>query len=149
MRINERNQTLAAVFRNRADEIAARHADPHRVRACRKAAEFLAQLVEDVEELAGQGRLPELPGIGKELAAKIREYMETGTIRAYEELTHPLPPNVAEWTSLPGLTEPLVQHLYFRLGMQSLEDVTALATSHMLRTLPGFSGDKEPSCPRS
>lgn len=139
----QKNQTLAAIFRNMADTLAARQANPHRVRAYRKAAELLAQLVEDVEELAGQGRLQELPGIGKELAAKIREYLETGTIRAYEELKHPLPPDVAEWTSLPGLTEPIVQHLYFRLGMQSLEDVAALAKSHMLRTLPGFSGNEE------
>lgn len=139
----QKNQTLATIFRNMADTLAARQANPHRVRAYWKAAELLAQLVEDVEELAGQGRLQELPGIGKELAAKIREYLETGTIRAYEELKHPLPLDVTEWTSLPGLTEPIVQHLYFRLGMQSLEDVAALAKSHMLRTLPGFSGNEE------
>jgi DNA polymerase (family 10) len=126
-----------------AETLAARQANPHRVRAYRKAADILAQLVEDVGELAAQGRLQELPGIGKELAAKIREYLETGTIRAYEELKHPLPPEVMEWTTLPGLTEPVVQYLYFRLGMQSLEDVAALARSHMLRTFPGFAGSEE------
>jgi DNA polymerase (family 10) len=126
-----------------ADTLASRQANPHRVRAYRKAAELLAGLSDDVGDLADQDRLQELPGIGKELAAKIREYLETGTIRAYEELKNPLPPEVAEWTNLPGLTEPIVQHLYFRLGMQTLEDVAALARSHMLRTLPGFSGNEE------
>ncbi len=138
----EQNQALAAIFQHMADTLAGRQANPHRVRAYRKAAELLAQLAEDVGDLADQRRLEELPGIGKELSAKIREYLETGTIRAYEELKHPLPPEVLEWTKLPGLTEPIVQHLYFRLGMQSLEDVAALAKSHMLRTLPGFAGDE-------
>ncbi len=138
----QENQTLAIIFRNMADTLAAKQANPHRVRAYRRASEVLSQLQEGVEELTGDNRLQELPGIGKELSAKIREYLETGTIRAYEELKHPLPLEVLEWTTLPGLTEPIVQHLYFRLGMQSLEDVAALAKSHMLRTLPGFSGDE-------
>jgi DNA polymerase (family 10) len=138
----EKNQALAAIFRHMADTLAAKQANPHRVRAYRRAALVLSQLQEGVEGLAGGDRLQELPGIGKELSAKIREYLETGTIQAYEELKNPLPPDVAEWTKLPGLTEPIVQHLYFRLRMQSLEDVAALAQSHMLRTLPGFSGDE-------
>ena len=123
----EKNQTLASIFRHMADTLASRQANPHRVRAYRRAAEVLSQLQEGVEELASDNRLQELPSIGKELSAKIREYLETGKIRAYEEIKNPLPPDVAEWTKLPGLTEPIVQHLYFRLGLQSLDDVAALA----------------------
>lgn len=138
-----KNQALAAIFRHMAETLAAKQANPHRVRAYRRAAEILGQLQEEVEELASSNRLQELPGIGKDLSAKIREFLETGTIRAYEEMKNPLPPEIARWIGLPGLTEPIVQHLYFRLGMQSLEDVAALAQSHMLRTLPGFSGSEE------
>ena len=43
--------------------------------------------------------------------------------------------NIAAWTTLPGLSEPLVQYLYFRLGLQTLADLEALVRSHLLRTL--------------
>lgn len=137
--MNERNQALAAVFRNMADELAARQANPHRVRAYRRAAESLIQLTEEIETLAEQDRLGEIPGIGKDLSAKITEYLRTGTIRSYEELKTPLPPAVAEWIQIPGMTEPAVRYLYGRLGIATLDDLAAMVRSHLLRTLPGIT----------
>jgi DNA polymerase (family 10) len=93
--------------------------------------------------VASRQELREIPGIGQDLSAKITEYLATGTIKDYEDLESGLPSEITEWTKLPGLTEPIVRHLYFRLGMRSLDDVAALARSHMLRTLPGFSGSEE------
>jgi DNA polymerase (family 10) len=82
--------------------------------------------------------LNDISGIGKDLAAKIKEFVETGSIQAYEQLKRPLPPEIAAWTTLPGLTEAAVQHLYFRLGLSTLEDLDTLVRSHLLRTLPGI-----------
>ena len=87
--------------------------------------------------------LEEIEGIGKDLAGKIREFLETGTIRSYEEMKTPLPAEVKDWAKLPGLSDSLVTYLYFRLGIRTLTDLEQLIRSHLLRTLPGFSGSEE------
>ncbi|TAJ29838.1 MAG: histidinol-phosphatase [Nitrospirae bacterium] len=137
------NKTLAQIFASMADLLAARRANPHRVRAYRRAADSLAALEEDVTRLADRGALQEMPGIGKDLSARIQEFLATGKIQAYEEMKTPLPPKVASWATLPGLSDNVVQHLYARLGIRTLEDLDTLVRSHLLRTLPGVTASEE------
>ncbi|OYT21102.1 MAG: histidinol-phosphatase, partial [Nitrospira sp. UW-LDO-01] len=73
----------------------------------------------------------------------IEEFLETGKIRAYEELKTPLPEEVKSWATLPGLSDSLVSYLYFRLSIKTLPDLAQLIESHLLRTLPSFSGSEE------
>ena len=126
-----------------ADLLAARRANPYRVRAYRRAADSLMALEGDVAEMARQDQLEDIPGIGRDLADKIREFLATGTLRAYEELKTPLPKEVEDWATLPGLSNALVSYLYMRLGIRTLDDLQALVKSHLLRTLPGFTGTEE------
>ncbi len=141
--MHENNQTLAALFRSMADLLAAQRANPYRVRAYRRAADSLLSTEEDVATVARRQGLEEIEGIGKDLAEKIREFLGTGTIRAYEELKTPLPPEVKDWDTLPGLSNSLVTYLYYRLGIRTLTDLEQLVQSHLLRTIPGFSGSEE------
>lgn len=143
MGIPTNNQRMAGLFRSMAELLAAQRANPYRVRAYRRAAETMLEAEEDLSAIAQRGALKELDGIGKELADKITEFLETGTVRAYEELKTPLPEAVKTWSGLPGLTDSLVTYLYFRLGIRTLDDLEQLVQSHMLRTLPGFSGSEE------
>ena len=136
------NQQVAELFRSMADLLATQRANPYRVRAYRRAADSLLALEEDVAAVAQRHGLEEIDGIGKDLAGKIREFLETGTIRAYEELKTPLPPEVKDWAKLPGLSDSLVTYLYFRLGIRTVADLKQLIESHLLRTLPGFSGSE-------
>lgn len=141
--MKENNQQLATIFRSMADLLSAQRANPYRVRAYRRAADALLAIDEDVTALVERQGLEEIDGIGADLAKKIEEFLETGTIRAYEELKTPLPAEVKSWASLPGLSESLVTYLYFRLGIRTLDDLDQITRSHLLRTLPSFSGSKE------
>jgi DNA polymerase (family 10) len=141
--IPHHNQQVATIFRSMADLLSAQRANPYRVRAYRRAADALLAIDEDVATLAEHQGLEEIDGIGADLAKKIEEFLETGTIRAYEELKTPLPAEVKSWASLPGLSESLVTYLYFRLGIQTLRDLEQITRSHLLRTLPSFSGSEE------
>lgn len=141
--MQDNNQRLAALFRSMADLLSAQRANPYRVRAYRRAADALLVLEEDVTAVAQRQGLEEIDGIGADLSKKIEEFLETGTIRAYEDLKTPLPAEVKNWATLPGLSDSLVTYLYFRLGIRTLKDLEQLIQSHLLRTLPSFAGSEE------
>lgn len=141
--MQDNNPHLAAIFRSMADLLSAQRANPYRVRAYRHAAEALLALEEDVAVVSQRQGLEEIDGIGTDLAKKIEEFLETGKIRAYEELKTPLPEEVKSWATLPGLSDSLVSYLYFRLSIKTLPDLAQLIQSHLLRTLPSFSGSEE------
>lgn len=139
----QHNQQIATIFRSMADLLSSQRANSYRVRAYRRAADALLAIDEDVATLTERRELEDIEGIGTDLAKKIEEFLETGTIRAYEELQTPLPTEVRDWATLPGLSESLVTYLYFRLGIRTLTDLDQLIRSHLLRTLPSFSGSEE------
>lgn len=141
--MSKNNRQLATIFRSMADLLAAQRANPYRVRAYRLAADSLLALDEDVASLAEAKKLEDIDGIGADLAKKIEEFLATGTIRAYDELKTPLPAEVQDWATLPGLSDSLVTYLYFRLGIRTLADLDQLVRSHLIRTLPNFSGSEE------
>ncbi len=141
--MDDRAHQLAQIFRAMANLLASQRANPYRVRAYRKAADSILAVPGDLTDLAARHQLQEIPGIGRDLAVKIEEFLTRGTIRAYEELKTPLPEEVAGWASLPGLSDALVSYLYFRLSIRTLTDLESLVASHLLRTQPGFSGSED------
>ena len=131
------NRQVATLFRSIANLLSSGGTNPYRVRAYRRAADSLLQLTEDISVVAQRGELQSIPGIGKELAAKVEEFLTHGRIQTYEELKTPLPEEVKTWVDLPGFSEPLVHDLYFRLKITTLDDLERLVRSQMLRTVPG------------
>jgi DNA polymerase (family 10) len=143
MAVPEHNQQVAAIFRTIAELLAAQRANPYRVRAYRRGAEALLALDEDVADVARRQALEDIEGIGSDLSEKIEEFLRTGRIMTLETLRMPLPEHVKAWTRLPGLSESLVAYLHSRLNIATLADLETLVRSHMLRTMPGFSGSEE------
>jgi len=73
------NATIAAIFEQIADLLDIQGANPFRIRAYRNAARTIGGLGSDVKTLLEKGAdLRDLPGIGDDLAAKMREIVETG-----------------------------------------------------------------------
>jgi DNA polymerase (family 10) len=143
MTVPRHNQQVAALFRSIAQLLAAQRANPYRVRAYRRGAEALLALEEDVADVAKRQALEDIDGIGSDLSEKIEEFLRTGKILTLESLQMPLPERVKRWAGLPGLSESLVAYLYNRLNIATLTDLETLVRSHMLRTVPGFSGSEE------
>lgn len=137
--LDQTNTDLANLFIAIGEQLKIRGANPYRIKAYHRAADTIAALQECVTELAERGELETLPGIGKDLSSKIREFLAVGTMQIYEELKTPLPSEIKSWIRLPGFSEPLVNDLYYRLKIQTLEDLEQLVRSHLLRTRPGIS----------
>src|SRR3972149_10469550 len=71
--------------------------------AYRKAAESLMSLGREAREYWKEGKLEEIPGMGKAIAEKIDELLKTGKLAFLEKLKKEVPPSLAEWLQVPGL----------------------------------------------
>lgn len=137
------NLTVAEALYEIADLLEFTGGDLFKVRAYRKAAEAVGLLLEQAADLVGAGHLTRVPGIGKAIAAKIAELVETGRIGYLEELRQSVPPGVLDLTRVPGLGARTAMLLYQRLGVDSLEALELAAQEGRLRDLPGLGPRKE------
>jgi DNA polymerase (family X) len=135
------NASIARVFGEIADLLEIKNENPFRVRAYRTAAETIATLGERVADLPAEARL-KLPGIGKDLAAKIGELLDTGSLEYHKALLKEFPPTVLDLLRLQGVGPKTVALLYRSLEIKSLEDLEAAVRAGRLRGIKGM-GDKK------
>ena len=138
------NADISKIFTRLADLLEIEGANPFRVRAYRTAAQTIDDLPRSATEMIAAGEdLTELPGIGKDLAAKIQEIAETGRLRVLAEVEARTPSTLAVLTSIPGLGPKRVHALHEILGITSLEDLARAAKEQKIRSLPRFSAKLE------
>lgn len=136
-----RNEEVALLLDNIAELLMLKNENPYRIRAYTTAAQNIRALDVDIEELARQGRLDEIPGVGKALAAKIEEYLQTGKLQYYEELKREVPIQAVDLLEVPGIGPARAHLLYEKLGITTIQELLQAAQEHKLRDLPGF-GEK-------
>ena len=134
---------VAVLFEHIADLLEFRGENPFRIRAYRKAAQSLGNLTEDLDQLHSEDRLLEIPGIGKDLAAKIQEYLATGAIREIEELKRAVPPGIFSMLEIPGIGPKTAKMVWEHLRIGSVDELEAAARAHKLCALPGVREKKE------
>ena len=138
------NSEIAERFSRYATLLEIQGANPFRIRAYRNAARTILNYGESMESMLRKGEDPDdLPGIGKDLADKIREIVETGRLSALEELERSMPGDLVELTTLPGLGAKRVKVLYETLGIEHMEDLAMAARTGKLKDLPGFGAKTE------
>lgn len=136
------NPSVARILGEIGDLLELKGENPFKIRAYRNAADVV---VNHPEPVAGrdEARLREWPGIGKDLAARIREICETGTCGIRQELLAHFPPTLLDLLRLQGVGPKTVALLYGELRIASLDDLEAAAKSGRLRTLKGMGARKE------
>ena len=132
------NASIAALFDELADLYELDGAVVHRVLAYRNAAKAVRESPVSIAALTREGRVTELPGIGKTLEEKIQALLETGSIPAVEKLRAKFPPGLLDLTRLPGLGPKRARRLYDELGIDSLTALREAAENERLRDVRGF-----------
>ncbi len=138
-----KNKEVAEIFRKVAALLEIKGDNPYRIRAYQRAAQNIEALTVDVEELAAQGKLERIPGIGKDLAQKIKEILETGTLQKYEELKREIPPELLKFLEIPGFGPKKAKIVYEKLGIKTIEELEKACLEHRLARLPGFGPKTE------
>ena len=138
------NSDIAEIFNRTADYLDIKGENPFRIRAYRNAARTIGSLSRSVADMvARQEDLGKIPGIGQDLAGKIKEIVETGTLPLLEELKQELSPELSDLMEIPGLGPKRVKTLYDEMGIRSVAELRQAAEEGKVRTLAGFGAKTE------
>jgi DNA polymerase (family 10) len=139
------NITLARLLDETASLLEIDGADPFRVRSYRRAAETVEQQTTQLASLVAPGADPKLllaiPGIGKGMAANIRDLVETETMPLREELLTKYRPTMLDLLKLPGMGPKTVALVWSALQVSNMDELEAAAKAGKLNELPRM-GDK-------
>jgi DNA polymerase (family 10) len=140
------NAEIARNLEEIADLLAVQGANRFRIRAYRTAAQSINTLPHDVASMVTEGAdLTDLPGIGKDIAGKIQELVETGSLAQLEELRQDTSPDLANLLTVSGLGAKRVRTLHETLGISSLKELQQAAREGRVREVPGFGAKTERS----
>lgn len=138
------NTEIADIFDRLADLLDIEGENRYRIRAYRNAARVIRDHSQRMTHLLEEGKdLSELPGIGQDLAEKIKTIVETGTLPLLEEIEEHHPESLSELMKLPDLGPKRIQTLHKELGIKTLEDLEKAANEGKIRELEGFGKKTE------
>ena len=138
------NEDIAVVFEEIANLLEIEGDNPFRIRAYRNGAHILRSLGQDIRTLIERGEdITRLSGIGKNLATKIHEILDTGHCRTLDKLHKQLPADLTEILRLPGLGPRRVHALYHEMDIHTLEQLERAARDGLVQHLPGFGAKTE------
>ena len=80
------NLEIAAIFRDIAGLLEKKKENWFKIRAYRKVADEIDKLPVELSQMANEGKLREIPGVGEAIAKKITEMLDTGKLQFYESL---------------------------------------------------------------
>ncbi|MGE5700474.1 MAG: DNA polymerase/3'-5' exonuclease PolX [Deltaproteobacteria bacterium] len=136
------NAQMAKIFGEIADLLELKGENPFRVRAYRRAAMNVEGIPKELSSL-GEEELTAIPGIGKDLAGKIRQYSETGKVDLHEELKKEIPAGLLAILRVPGVGPKTAKLLHDKRNVKSLEELEELARGRKLAGLPGIQEKTE------
>ncbi len=135
------NPDIARIFNEVADLLEIQGAIVFRVRAYRNAARIVETLGAPAASIirdSGEKGLVDLPGIGKDLAGKIHEIVETGKLGLLEDLKKQLPEGLVQMMHLPGVGPKRAKLVFDTLGVRTLDELEDAARKGTLQQIKGL-----------
>ncbi len=127
-----------------ADLMEFQGANAFRLRAYRNGARVIREMPDSIEKLLENGEdLVEFDGIGKGVAAKCRELVETGKLEQLETILDEVPRTVLDLLNVPKLGPKKAAAVFNELGISNLEQLEAACIDGQVQQLPGFGAKTE------
>jgi DNA polymerase (family 10) len=137
-----KNSEIADIFEHLADILEFKGEVVFKVNSYRKSARTLRDTAEDIAVISAEDRLLDMPGIGKSTAEKIREYLETGTLRKYEQEREGLSDELIRMLQIPGIGPKTLALIHSKLKTDTFEALEGAIRSGELAKLSGM-GEKK------
>jgi DNA polymerase (family 10) len=129
---------IADVLEKIATLLELKDENPFKTRAYTNAARSIETWGGNIADLANEETLEKIPGIGKAIAAKIKELVETGSLKFFDELRAEFPADILELFSLPGLGAKKIKALHEKLQVSSIVQLQEACVAGRVAELPGF-----------
>src|SRR5436190_13458635 len=130
--------TIADMLENIATLLELKGENPFKIRAYVNAARSLETWGGNIADLGNEEVLEKIPGIGKAIAAKIKELVETGSLKFFDDLRAEFPADILELFSLPGLGAKKIKALHEKLQVSSIAQLHQACVAGRVAELPGF-----------
>ncbi len=137
------NHQLAEIFNLIGDLLEIKGEVIYKILAYRKAADALVNYGRDVNEVWREGRLTDIPGVGKAISEKIDELLTTGELEFLKKLKGEVPESLAQLLQVPDLGPKKIALFWRELDITNLEELEAAARNGKLRSLPGMGEKSE------
>jgi len=138
------NSDVSKIFNQVADLLDIQNKNPFRIRAYRNAARTIAGLSRSVEDLVETGEdLTKFSGIGEDLAGKIEEIVNTGTLKLLKELKNDVPAELSQLMKVSELGPKRVMAIHAELGITTIDELEKVARDGKLQELEGFGKKTE------
>ena len=129
---------IAEVLEEIATLLELKDENPFKIRAYANAARSLETFGGNLSDLQDEEALAKIPGIGKAIAAKVKELGATGKLKYLGELRAEFPAAILELFSISGLGAKKIKALYEQLHISSIEQLREACESGRVAKLPGF-----------
>ena len=129
---------IAQVLEEIATLLELKDENPFKIRAYANAARSLETFGGNLGDFQDEEALAKIPGIGKAIAAKIKELAGTGRLKYLEELRAEFPAAILELFSISGLGAKKIKALYEKLKVTSIDELRKACESGKVAELPGF-----------
>src|SRR5688500_13772943 len=98
-----KNQEVAKLLNDIADIMEIKGEMLFKIIAYRRAAQAIEVMSKDIEDIAANEKLEEIPGIGRGIAEKIYDYLDTGKSKYLDSIKRGLPPGIEKIVALEGV----------------------------------------------
>src|ERR671930_1274402 len=136
------NEEVEAALNEYRDLLAVTGGDPFKARAYEKAARSIGGYHADIRDFDLK-ELMDIPNVGKSIAEKVHEYLQTGTVSSLEEMRAQIPAGVRQLMTIPTLGPKKAMALYQELHVGSVEELMDAVHEHRLAGLKGFGPKTE------
>ena len=137
------NQELADIFETIANLLEIKGEVIYKILAYRKAADSLRDFGGNVYDVWQEGKLTDIPGVGKAISEKIDELYTTGHLEFLDKLSAEVPPSLAELLDVPDLGPKKIALFWKELGITDIASLEAAARAGELQSLPGMGKKSE------
>jgi len=135
-----KNLEVANMFSDVAKILEIKGENVFRIRAYERAAQNIEGLTEDLEHIIKEDKLTEIPGVGKDISDKIKEFVKTGKLKTYEDLKKTIPEGLLDLLNIPSVGPKTAKLLYEKLKIKNIADLEDAIKKNKLE---GIFGIKE------
>ena len=131
-----KNSEIAGVFQDIASLLEAKGENQFKIRAYQRVSRSIERLPVELEQLANEDRLKEVPGVGDAITRKITEMITTGRLGYYERLKAEFPEGMIALLGVPGIGPKTAMRILRELDIKSIDGLELAVADGRLAALP-------------